>query len=89
MPSAEKTIFAYASWLGDPPSLIGMLHVSVSKGHETISFEYASEWLSSFGGSFFLDPDLRSVSGRQCAPKSKSLFGLFSDSCPNRWGRGS
>jgi serine/threonine-protein kinase HipA len=34
-----------------------------------------------------LDPDLFLYRGRQYTPLDKNLFGLFSDSCPDRWGR--
>ncbi len=34
-----------------------------------------------------LDPDLALYRGRQYVPLNKQLFGLFSDSCPDRWGR--
>ena len=37
--------------------------------------------------NFVIDPDLGLYSGRQYVPLDKTLFDLFSDSCPNRWGR--
>ncbi len=34
-----------------------------------------------------LDPDLKMGKGQQYTPAGKLLFGMFSDSCPDRWGR--
>jgi serine/threonine-protein kinase HipA len=87
MAYAEKDIFVYENWHGDTPSLVGVLRVSANKGRETFSFEYAPEWLDSFDGKFSLDPDLSFVHGRQYKPQNKNLLGLFSDSCPDRWGK--
>ena len=57
------------------------------RGQETFSFEYDPAWLSSAESSFSLDPDLALYRGRQYVPLDKRLFGLFADSCPDRWGR--
>ena len=82
----EKTIYVYAGWMNDSPALIGNLFISGSRGKEHFSFEYNNDWLRSAGGGFLFDPDLRLYEGRQYAP-DKPLFGVFSDSCPDRWGR--
>ena len=87
MDQSEKTIFVYENWRSEKPSLIGSLHTSFNKGQESFSFEYADEWLSSFESAYSLDPDLSLYRGRQYTPRDMSLFGLFADSCPDRWGR--
>jgi serine/threonine-protein kinase HipA len=87
MDLSEKTVFVYENWSGGKPSLVGRLHISFIRGRESFSFEYANEWLNSFGNAYSLDPDLSLYKGRQYAPPDKNLFGLFSDSCPDRWGR--
>lgn len=33
------------------------------------------------------DPDLRMFKGRQYVSVDKLMFGVFEDSCPDRWGR--
>ena len=86
MGTLEKTIYVYADWMNDSPVLIGNLFVSGSRGKELFSFEYNNNWLRSADGDFLFDPDLRFYEGRQYAPE-KPLFGVFSDSCPDRWGR--
>jgi len=86
MASADKTIFVYADWIDKSPVLIGKLYVSETRGKEVFSFEYSKDWIRSTDASFILDPDLRLYEGRQYAP-DKPLFGVFSDSCPDRWGR--
>jgi len=86
MASNEKTIYVYADWTSHTPVLMGILYVSENRGKELFSFEYCKTWLRSNIISFSIDPDLRLYEGRQYAP-GKPLFGVFSDSCPDRWGR--
>lgn len=52
-----------------------------------ISFAYDDSWLENADTSLIFDPDLMLYKGRQYAPLSKSMFGIFADSCPDRWGR--
>lgn len=87
MERAERTLFVSENWRSEKASPFGQLHASFVRGQETFSFEYAEEWLASFKGSYPLDPDLSLFRGRQYSPLDKSLFGLFLDSCPDRWGR--
>lgn len=87
MNDREKRILVYADWTHDGPTLIGELYASVSKGRETFSFAYDKGWLSHGTACFSLDPDLALYQGRQFVPLDKPLFGLFADSCPDRWGR--
>lgn len=81
-----KQIFVYENWRGVSSTLIGTLYVENLRGKEICSFEYDNEWLKNSGG-FILDPDLSLFKGRQFAPVDKELFGIFEDSCPDRWGR--
>ena len=84
---AVKTIYTYEHWSSDRPSLMGCLFVDTLRGKESCSFEYDTKWLKTHPGQFFLDPDLQLYRGRQYAPMDKKLFGIFADSCPDRWGR--
>ena len=82
-----KTMYVYADWKPlKEPCIIGTLHADILKGKEIFSFEYDTEWLKKNQFSFF-DPDLELFSGRQFLPQDKKLFGIFTDSCPDRWGR--
>ncbi len=83
----EKIIYVYENWSGENPVLIGKLYVSSVRGKEQFSFEYDAKWLADESANFFLDPDLALYRGRQYAPMDKALFGVFADSCPDRWGR--
>ena len=83
----EKTIYVYENWSSDTPVLVGKLYVSHIRGKEQFAFEYDNSWLASDSANYFLDPDLLLYNGRQYAPMDKSLFGVFADSCPDRWGR--
>ena len=87
MAQTEKTIYVYENWRGETPSLLGTLRAAFIRGQESFSFEYDTQWLNECGGICSLDPDLALYSGRQYTPLGKNLFGLFADSCPDRWGR--
>ena len=83
----SKNIFVYGDWESlVQPTLIGVLNVDLLKGKEIFSFEYDTEWLQTQQFSFF-DPDLQLYKGRQYTQQNKELFGFFTDSCPDRWGR--
>ena len=86
MVSKEKTIFVYDDFSMQNPALMGILYVNSLKGGESYSFEYDKEWLKKTSLKITLDPELMPYSGRQY-PFGKTIFGLFSDSSPDRWGR--
>ena len=80
-----KTIYVYENWLSETPSMIGRLYVDTIRGGESYAFEYDHAWLSN-PAAVVLDPNLQLFVGRQY-PLGKDIFGLFSDSSPDRWGR--
>lgn len=83
---SQKSIHVFADWEGlIHPSLVGILHATVSRGKEILSFDYSRDWLR--GAANTLDPDLQLFSGRQYAPKGQDNFRIFLDSAPDRWGR--
>ena len=83
----RKHIYVYADWRGiDGPLLMGVLSVDVVRGEEVFSFSYDESWITK-GFSQELDPDLQLYSGEQYLEEGKSNFGVFTDSCPDRWGR--
>ena len=82
----EKTIFVYDDFSMQEPTLMGTLYVNSLKSGESYSFEYDREWLKKTGLKITLDPELMPYTGRQY-PFGKAIFGLFSDSSPDRWGR--
>ncbi len=82
-----KQLFVYENFSSAAPLLMGTLYVDQQKGTEHYSFDYSKEWLQNPSSiRNILDPDLSLFEGRQY-PIGKSLFGLFSDSAPDRWGR--
>lgn len=87
MANTEKIIYVYENWRTEHPTLLGVLRAAFVRGQETFSFEYDTRWLEDHGGVSSLDPDLALYRGRQYVPLDKRLFGLFADSCPDRWGR--
>ena len=80
-------VYVYENWSGRTPNKIGTLYIDGGKGKEVISFEYDEEWLTKADRSFVFDPDLSLFRGRQYTPLDKPMFGVFADSCPDRWGR--
>ncbi len=86
----EKIIYVYFDW-DNYPVLLGRLFVDVNRGKESFSFEYDKKWLQLCEIGDFpnisIDPDLPLFPGRQYLPSGKKIFGVLSDSCPDRWGR--
>ena len=83
----QKDILVYADWEGiNGPMLMGTLVSTPAKGKEVFSFEYLKEWLKS-GYTFMLDPELQLYPGQYFPRDEKPNFGVFLDSCPDRWGR--
>lgn len=86
MAANAKTIYVYDSFSFNEPKLLGRLYVDVIKGGESYSFEYDNEWLATTNYPVSIDPELFGYSGRQY-PNGRSIFGVFADASPDRWGR--
>jgi serine/threonine-protein kinase HipA len=83
----KKEILVYAHWQGlTDPVKTGTLTLTQGKGKEVFSFEYTADWLQS-GFTQMLDPDLQFYPGAYYPRDEKVNFGVFMDSCPDRWGR--
>jgi len=83
---SDKVIYVYDGFTFDEPRLLGKLFVSTIKGGERCSFEYDKEWLALADYSVSLDPDFLGYGGREY-PNVSSVFGVFADAAPDRWGR--
>ncbi len=81
----EKKIYVYADFLSYSDVKIGTIFVSFSGGREIYAFEYDTDWLKQ--NNLLLDPDLMLFRGRHYLSGDKNIFGMFADSCPDRWGR--
>jgi len=81
----EKKIYVFADFLSFSNELVGTMYVSQTRGKEFYSFEYNENWLEN--KKMLLDPDLQLYKGRQYITDDKNIFGVFADSCPDRWGR--
>jgi len=87
MVKGKKRILVYAHWQDiKDPALMGTLTAVTGKSKESFSFEYNEVWLKS-GFSQMIDPDLQMYSGAYYPRDDKENFGVFLDSCPDRWGR--
>ncbi len=84
--ASKIDVWVYAHWKGMPnPKRIGILSAHQGKGKSSFSFEYSPTWLHS-EAQILIDPDIRWYKGPQYS-NSKSNFGVFLDSMPDRWGR--
>lgn len=81
----EKTIYVFADFQPFHKELIGTIYVSQTRGKEFYAFEYDQKWLKK--QHMMLDPDLQLYKGRQYINDDKNIFGVFADSCPDRWGQ--
>ena len=83
----KKDILVYAHWEDMiAPQQLGVLSVVPIKGKEVFSFEYAPGWLAR-QYEFLIDPDLQFFQGKYFPKEDRVNFGMFLDSCPDRWGR--
>lgn len=80
-------VYVYKAWDTPVPQKLGNIYIEGGKGREIISFAYDEEWLENVDENLVFDPDLSLYKGRQYVPLDKPLFGVFADSCPDRWGR--
>ena len=86
MAADGRKIYVYDDFSSTAPVLAGYLYVSAIHGGESCSFEYDEEWLKKRLSFVSLDPELMPFPGRQY-PSGKSMFGVFADAAPDRWGR--
>ncbi len=81
----NKKIYVYENFSDITPKKLGVLYVEIIRGVETCSFEYDKQWLKETKMQVVLDPEIFLYEGRQYP--NKENFGIFADSCPDRWGR--
>ncbi len=77
-------IFVYENF-DENPNKLGTLYYDTIRGKEIYSFEYDINWLSNNKKDIMLDPELPLTIGRHYT--NKDIFGIFSDTSPDRWGR--
>lgn len=65
---------------------VGLLRRHASRGRETVTFEYAPEWLAA-DHRFSMDPALPVGPGLFRPPAGAEMFGTLGDSAPDTWGR--
>lgn len=82
-----RKLYVYADfdWLKDV-ELVGELGYELLRGSDSYNFTFCDEWLR-MHGDLFLSYDLNNYPGPQYTDDDKDIFGCFSDSLPDRWGR--
>jgi len=78
--------FEVHSSLSGQTRRVGLARANLVRGRESISFEYADEWLDASYG-FALAPDLPLIRGVFQPPSSLPIHGSLGDSAPDTWGR--
>ena len=86
MASGTRKIYVYDDFSSSGPLLAGCLYITSVRGSESCAFEYDETWLRRMYPAVSLDPELMPFPGRQY-PAGKTLFGVFADASPDRWGR--
>src|SRR5580658_4791321 len=66
--------------------LAGRLYSHIRRGSESASFVYDDKYIAD-PDAFALEPALPLVTGTLQTPVGHALFGAFTDSSPDRWGR--
>ncbi len=84
----ERAIEVYRDWAtGELPKRLGTLRARAGRTSELFDFTFDDEALSDTTLSKqALDPDLGLFSGPQFPKEGRSIFGVFKDSSPDRWG---
>ncbi|WP_101675548.1 type II toxin-antitoxin system HipA family toxin [Alloalcanivorax mobilis] len=65
---------------------VGLMRRHAGRGRETVTFEYAPEWLVA-DDRFSMDPALPVGPGVFRPPAGAEMFGTLGDSAPDTWGR--
>jgi serine/threonine-protein kinase HipA len=78
-------VYADFDWLKQA-EFIGELSFESIRGSESYGFQYSSEWLKKHG-DLLLSDDINNYPGMQYTMPGKDIFGCFSDTLPDRWGR--
>jgi len=82
-----RKLFVYADfdWLPEVEP-VGELTMDSIRGGETYGFKYETDWLKNHADVMLCD-DINNYVGMQYTQQGKDIFGCFSDSLPDRWGR--
>lgn len=82
-----RKLYVYADfdWLSEV-ELVGELTMDSIRGGETYGFLFDANWLKKHG-ELLLSADINNYAGMQYTQQGKDIFGCFSDSLPDRWGR--
>lgn len=78
-------VYADFDWMQDI-ELVGELTIDSIRGGETYGFRFDTDWLKNHA-DVLLSDDINNYVGMQYTQQGKDIFGCFSDSLPDRWGR--
>jgi serine/threonine-protein kinase HipA len=72
--------------LGGRTKRVGLARRNLARGAETVTFEYADDWLSD-PDRFSIEPALALSRGAFPPIQGQAMFGSIGDSAPDTWGR--
>ena len=77
-----------ADWEGlDGPQRLGWLHARRKGAAEKFEYEYDPKALTNpLLSQVQIDPSIYPFEGSQYPADGRNMFGVFADSCPDRWG---
>lgn len=78
-------VFADFNWLGKA-ELVGELCYEKLRGSDSYAFKFDENWLKVHTG-IKLSEDINNYPGMQYTQPGSDIFGCFSDTLPDRWGR--
>jgi serine/threonine-protein kinase HipA len=84
----EGTIEVYSDWSDrEPAKRLGVLRARPSRTAEIFDFTFDDVAINDVAlATQTLDPDLRLLPGPQFPRAGRTMFGIFKDSSPDRWG---
>lgn len=84
----DPPIGVYADWsAGETPKRLGTLQARQARAGEIFDFTFTNDALRDASlVRQTLDPDLQFFSGHQFPRAGRTMFGIFKDSSPDRWG---
>lgn len=81
-----RDVHVYADWEALPGyQKVGVLSAQTVRNNDVFRFAYDARWLAD-KNTIAIDPQLQLFSGNQFNSTGGN-FGIFLDSCPDRWGR--
>lgn len=84
---SERAVDVFVELSGQEEIFAGRLYARQARGLESATFEYDEGYIDASPRTYSLDPQLDLTQRVHQTAREHKLFGAFSDSAPDRWGR--